>query len=150
MSRMRYTPLPLDESARLASLAEYDLKADDSELRLDAIVQLASRLFDVPIALVSIVERERQFFSARTGLDVCETGRDVAFCAHALELDDILVVADAKLDPRFAHNPFVLGPPSYASMRACRWSRPVGMCWARCASSITAPAMACRRRIAST
>jgi diguanylate cyclase (GGDEF)-like protein/PAS domain S-box-containing protein len=111
MSRMRYTPLPLDESARLASLAEYDLKADDSELRLDAIVQLASRLFDVPIALVSIVERERQFFSARTGLDVCETGRDVAFCAHALELDDILVVADAKLDPRFAHNPFVLGPP---------------------------------------
>jgi diguanylate cyclase (GGDEF)-like protein/PAS domain S-box-containing protein len=108
---MRYAPLLLNESDRLASLAEYELKEDDSELHLDAIVQLASKLFDVPIVLVSIVERERQFFSARKGLDVCETGRDVAFCAHALELDDILVIPDAKLDSRFAQNPLVLGEP---------------------------------------
>jgi diguanylate cyclase (GGDEF)-like protein/PAS domain S-box-containing protein len=108
---MRYAPLVLNESDRLAALAEYELKEDDSELHLDGIVQLASRLFDVPIVLVSIVERERQFFSARKGLDVCETGRDVAFCAHALELDDILVIPDAKLDLRFAQNPLVLGEP---------------------------------------
>lgn len=108
---MRYAPLLLNESDRLASLAEYELKEDDHELQLDAIVQLASKLFDVPIVLVSIVERERQFFSARKGLDVCETGRDVAFCAHALELDDILVIPDAKLDSRFAQNPLVLGEP---------------------------------------
>ncbi|RYF45251.1 MAG: GAF domain-containing protein, partial [Cytophagaceae bacterium] len=108
---MRYAPLLLNESDRLATLAEYELKEDDTELQLDAIVQLASKLFDVPIVLVSIVERERQFFSARKGLDVCETGRNVAFCAHALELDDILVIPDAKLDSRFAQNPLVLGEP---------------------------------------
>lgn len=108
---MRYAPLLLNESDRLATLAEYELKEDDSELHLDAVVQLASKLFDVPIVLVSIVERSRQIFSARKGLDVCETGRDVSFCAHALELDDILVVPDAKLDSRFARNPLVLGEP---------------------------------------
>jgi hypothetical protein len=73
---MRYAPLLLNEPDRLAALAEYELKEDDSELQLDAIVQLASKLFDVPVVLVSIVERERQFFSARMGLDVCETGRE--------------------------------------------------------------------------
>ncbi|RZI73176.1 MAG: diguanylate cyclase, partial [Pseudomonas sp.] len=108
---MRYAPLLLNESDRLATLAEYELKEDDHELQLDAIVQLASKLFDVPIVLVSIVEQSRQFFSARKGLDVCETGRDVSFCAHALELDDILVIPDAKLDSRFAQNPLVLGEP---------------------------------------
>ena len=108
---MRYAPLLLNESDRLATLAEYELKEDDHELQLDAIVQLASKLFDVPIVLVSIVEQSRQFFSAKKGLDVCETGRDVSFCAHALELDDILVILDAKLDSRFAQNPLVLGEP---------------------------------------
>ncbi|RZI58979.1 MAG: PAS domain S-box protein, partial [Pseudomonas sp.] len=108
---MRYAPLLLNESDRLATLAEYELKEDDSELHLDAIIQLASKLFDVPIVLVSIVEQSRQIFAARKGLDVCETGRDVSFCAHALELDDILVIPDAKLDSRFAQNPLVLGEP---------------------------------------
>ena len=101
----------LNESDRLAAVAEYELNEDDGELHLDAIVELASKLFDVPIVLVSIVEQSRQFFPARTGLDVCETGRDVSFCAHALEFDDILVVPDAKLDSRFARNPLVLGEP---------------------------------------
>ena len=108
---MRYAPLLLNESDRLAKLAEYELKEDDNELQLDGIVQLASRLFDVPIVLVSIVEQSRQIFSARKGIDVCETGRDVSFCAHALELDDILVIPDAKLDSRFVQNPLVLGEP---------------------------------------
>ena len=108
---MRYAPLLLNETDRLATVAQYELKEDDSELHLDAIVELACKLFDVPIVLVSIVERSRQFFSARKGLDVCETGRDVSFCTHALELDDILVVPDAKLDSRFARNPLVLGDP---------------------------------------
>ncbi|RZA17287.1 MAG: diguanylate cyclase, partial [Proteobacteria bacterium] len=65
----------------------------------------------MPIVLVSIVEQTRQIFTARKGLDVCETGRDVSFCAHALELDDILVIPDAKLDLRFAQNPLVVGEP---------------------------------------
>ena len=104
-------PPSRNEPDRLAALAEYQLKPDDSALQLDEIVQLASKLFDVPIVLVSMVEQERQFFSARVGLDVCETGRDVSFCAHALGLDDILVVPDAKLDRRFAQNSLVLGKP---------------------------------------
>ncbi|WP_296313764.1 EAL domain-containing protein [Pseudomonas sp.] len=101
----------INEGERLAALDEYQLVEDDSTLKLDAIVELASKLFDVPTVLVSIVERDRQFFTARKGLEVCETGRDVSFCAHALERDDMLVVPDAKLDARFAQNPLVLGAP---------------------------------------
>ena len=75
---MRPEPLSFNEPDRLAALAEYRLKEADSALGLDDIVQLASKLFDVPIVLVSMVEQERQFFSARVDLDVCETGRDVS------------------------------------------------------------------------
>ncbi|RZI54852.1 MAG: EAL domain-containing protein [Pseudomonas sp.] len=108
---MRHAPLLLNESERLAALEEYELTEDDSALHLGPIIQLAAKLFDVPTVLVSIVERDRQIFTARLGMEVCETGRDVSFCAHALERDDILVVPDAKLDPQFVHNPLVLGPP---------------------------------------
>ena len=116
---MRYAPLLLNEFERLATLDEYRLQEEDHALDLESIVQLASKLFDVPIVLVSIVERDRQFFKAKKGLDVCETARDISLCAHALGLDDILVVPDAKLDRRFADNPLVLGEPHirfYAGM----------------------------------
>ena len=108
---MRFAPMLLNEPDRLATLADYQLKSDDTELHLDAIIELASKLFDVPIVLVSIVEQTRQIFSARMGLDVCESGRDESFCAHALALDDILVIPDAKLDVRFVQNPSVVGEP---------------------------------------
>ena len=108
---MRYMPVLSNESDRLAAVAEYELVPDDQALELDAILQLAAALFSVPTALVSIVERDRQLFTARRGLDVCETGRDIAFCAHALGLDDVMVVLDAKLDPRFVANPLVVGKP---------------------------------------
>ncbi|MFT4279141.1 MAG: EAL domain-containing protein [Rhodopseudomonas sp.] len=81
------------------------------EEEFDRLVGLASRLFDVPIVLVSLLERERQFFKAYIGLDTCETSRDVSFCAHAIMHDDIMVVLDAALDPRFSRNPLVIGPP---------------------------------------
>ncbi|MEN5081926.1 EAL domain-containing protein [Bosea sp. TWI1241] len=77
----------------------------------DRLASLASRLFDVPIVLVSLLERDRQFFKAHIGLDVCETSREVSFCAHAIVQNDILVIPDATKDPRFAANPLVLGPP---------------------------------------
>lgn len=70
---MRYMPVLFNESERLAAVAEYELVPDDQALELDAILQLASALFSVPTALVSIVERNRQLFTARRGLDVCET-----------------------------------------------------------------------------
>ena len=110
---MRSAPHLFNESERLAALAEYDLQNRAIPIDLQELVDLTARLFEAPIVLVSIVERERQKFQARVGLDVCETGRDVSFCAHALALEreDILVIPDAKLDLRFATNPLVTGEP---------------------------------------
>lgn len=77
----------------------------------DRLAGLASRLFNVPIVLVSLLARDRQFFKAQVGFDVCETSREVSFCAHAIVQDDILIIPDAAKDPRFSSNPLVLGPP---------------------------------------
>ncbi|WP_395943375.1 putative bifunctional diguanylate cyclase/phosphodiesterase [Brevundimonas sp.] len=104
------TPLP-PEDQRLRTLSDYHLVDTLPEAEFDRLVGLASRLFDVPIVLVSLVDADRQFFKAKVGLDVCETSREVSFCSHAIAQDDILVVPDALKDPRFASNPLVLGPP---------------------------------------
>jgi GAF domain-containing protein len=81
------------------------------EERFDRIVQFAAEEFDVPIALVSLVDAERQWFKARVGMDVCETARDISFCGHAIVQSDLFVVEDAADDERFADNPAVAGPP---------------------------------------
>lgn len=106
-------PFPLipDEENRLAALADYHLVDTPPEDDFDRLAALASRLFDVPIVLVSLVASDRQFFKARVGLDVCETSREVSFCAYAIAQDDILLIRDATDDPRFSSNPLVLGPP---------------------------------------
>ena len=108
---MSHVPAPVPEVERLRSLAEYHLMDTPADDEFDRLVNLAARLFNVPIVLVSLVARDRQFFKARVGLDVCETSREVSFCAPAIVQDDILFVSDALLDPRFAANPLVLGPP---------------------------------------
>ncbi|MEC3912312.1 PAS domain-containing protein [Sphingobium sp. CR2-8] len=95
---------------RAALLALYDLDAGGFR-SLDDITAFAARLCDVPIALVSIVENIRQRFLARTGLDADETPRDVSFCQHAMLKPDIFVVPDAAVDPGFADNALVTGPP---------------------------------------
>ncbi|MCP6571138.1 GAF domain-containing protein, partial [Klebsiella pneumoniae] len=69
-------------------------------------------LLGVPIALVSLVDLNRQWFKSCQGLDVTETPRDVAFCSHALHVEDALVIPNAKADPRFADNPLVTGKPN--------------------------------------
>ncbi len=108
---MRSAPHLFNEDARLAALAQYDLLSESDDVDLNETVQLAARLFDAPIALVSLIERDTQTFKGRIGLDVCETARDVSFCAHAIAQTDILVIPDALLDPRFATNPLVTGSP---------------------------------------
>ncbi len=108
---MRVAAISPDEPDRLAALAQYDALHPDLDPALDALVALARRLLDVPIALVSLVAEDRQLFAARTGLDVCGTARDISFCGHALGRDDPLVVPDARADPRFADNPLVTGAP---------------------------------------
>ena len=98
------------ETDRAALLARYDLDAGGFRT-LDQITDFAAALCEAPIALVSIVEEERQRFLARTGLDAEETSRDVSFCAHAMHGSDIFVVQDASADPRFAANPLVTSAP---------------------------------------
>lgn len=95
---------------RTALLSLYDLDAGGFRT-LDDITAFAAHLCDAPIALVSIVEEERQRFLARTGLDATETPRDVSFCALAMLGDAIFIVPDATQDTRFADNPLVTGAP---------------------------------------
>ncbi|WP_454827998.1 putative bifunctional diguanylate cyclase/phosphodiesterase [Paraburkholderia xenovorans] len=99
------------EQNRLAALAEYGIGSVLSDPGFDRLVQLAASIFSVPIALISLVETERQLFAASVGLDVCETSRDVSFCAHAIRGDDIMIIPDARVDARFHDNPLVTGAP---------------------------------------
>lgn len=110
----RHAPAPPHprEEARLAELMGLAILDTLPEEDYDQFVRLAAQVCDAPIALISLVDENRQWFKARVGIDVCETGRDEAFCAHAiLEQDRLMVVPDTLQDERFADNPLVLGPP---------------------------------------
>ncbi|MEZ5508035.1 MAG: PAS domain S-box protein [Gammaproteobacteria bacterium] len=108
---MQAPQIPADESDRLASLRQTGLLDTPPENRFDRLTHLAAQLFNVPIALVSLVDADRQWFKSRQGLDACETGRDISFCGHTILGNQIFEVPDARLDPRFADNPLVVGPP---------------------------------------
>ncbi len=108
---MRPLAIHASEDARIAALNEYDLIGSAPASAFTKIVSLAIRLFQVPTAFVSLLERDRQIFHAKAGLSLCETDREVAFCSHTIAEDDLLVVLDAALDPRFHDNPLVTGPP---------------------------------------
>ena len=99
------------ESERLAALSELAILDTEPEEAFDGLVRLASRIAGVPTALVSLLDGERQWFKARVGLDVCSTGRDVAFCEQVVQAEQELEVPDARRDPRFAGNPLVTGHP---------------------------------------
>lgn len=103
--------LPANEKERLALLYELLLLDTPPEERFDKIVEFASSEFNVPVCLISLIDADRQWFKARVGIDACETERDVSFCGHALLGDEILLVPDALLDPRFHDNPAVTGSP---------------------------------------
>ncbi len=109
----RPTPTPArDESARLASLDELEILDTPPEAEYDDLVELASAVCGTPVALVSLVGGDRQWFKARVGLDVPETSTEVSFCKHAIAQDDlaqVFEVTDASADPRFADNPLVTG-----------------------------------------
>ena len=104
-------PLPADEAARLEELRAYEILDTASETEYDDLVQLASHICGTPIALISLVDADRQFLKARVGLDVTETPRDVAFCGHAILEPELMVVPDALKDARFADNPLVTADP---------------------------------------
>lgn len=100
-----------DEADRLRALKQYGVLDTTPEASFDDIANLAARLCDAPMAAVSLVDAERQWFKAEVGLGVRETPRPLSFCAHAMLADTAMVVTDAFEDPRFADNALVTGPP---------------------------------------
>lgn len=104
-------PIPQNDAERLEALYALLILDTPPEERFDRIVAFAANEFDVPIVLISLVDRERQWFKSRLGIPVCEMSRDISFCGHAIIGSDILVVPDAGIDRRFADNPLVTGDP---------------------------------------
>ncbi|WP_323750550.1 GAF domain-containing protein [Marinobacter sp.] len=109
---MKAPDYPANEASRLAALQATQLLDSPPEERFDRVTRLAARLFDVPICLVSLVDKDRQWFKSCYGLDATETGRDISFCGHAILGNDIFLVEDTLADERFADNPLVTGPPN--------------------------------------
>ena len=104
---------PPNEEARLAALQSFHILDTPAEKAFDDLVRLASYICQTPVAMVSFVDRDRQWFKAKLGVAVQETARDLAFCAHAiLTPEDLLIVPDASLDERFSDNPFVTDAPN--------------------------------------
>jgi diguanylate cyclase (GGDEF)-like protein len=110
-TRLLAPAFPADDDERLRHLADLAILDTPPEAQFDRIVRLAKKMFDVPIALVSLVDANRQWFKACIGLPVRETGRDISFCGHAILGEDVFVIEDARADPRFADNPLVTGTP---------------------------------------
>jgi transcriptional regulator with PAS, ATPase and Fis domain len=108
---MPKAPLPTNEIERLADLQSFDILDTPEEQAFDEIANIASIIFDMPIALISLVDEARQYFKARVGLDATETPRDVAFCAHTILESKVMVVEDAREDERFQDNALVTENP---------------------------------------
>ncbi|WP_420335267.1 PAS-domain containing protein [Roseibium sp.] len=105
------TAKEITETERLKALEELQIMGSERLPEFDAVVDTVAVIFNCPIALVSLVGEEEQWFKARCGLDVDGTARDVSFCQHAIQSDDLFVIPDALEDPRFKDNPLVTGAP---------------------------------------
>lgn len=116
---MTVAPWSAKETLRLAKLQAYNILDTPAEPAYDDIVALAAQLCQVPAALISMIDADRQWFKAKVGLEGSETSRSVAFCAHTIQQTEVLVVEDTHLSERFRLNPLVTGPPHirfYAGM----------------------------------
>lgn len=102
--------IPKNEVKRLKVLWQYDVLDTVPEEVFDDLTDLAAHICEAPVALISLVDENRQWFKAKVGTSLKETSRDISFCAHAILNDDLLLISDATKDPRFHDNPLVTGP----------------------------------------
>ncbi len=102
-------PAEIDEAARLAALHRYDILDTIPEQEYDDIARLASYICQTPVALISLIDMDRQWFKAKVGVNITQTARDASFCTHTILQDGVLEVADAYEDARFSSNPLVTG-----------------------------------------
>ncbi len=112
-SRWQNAPLPDDEPQRIEALHRLGVLDTEPEPRFDRHADEIRSTLDVPVALVSLVDADRQWFKSHRGVDVVETPREMSLCAHAILGDDVLQVEDTLADPRFADNPLVAGEPRF-------------------------------------
>ena len=124
---MQSPPNPPNEQQRLAVLHALQILDTPPEERFDRITRTAQRLFDLPIALVSLVDANRQWFKSCYGLPVSETPRDVSFCGHAILSEELFVIENAAQDARFADNPLVTGGPEIRFYAGCPLRGPEGV-----------------------
>lgn len=113
------SPVPDNEAERIAALRSAMCAYVPREDRFDRITRMAQRMMHVPIALISIIEDDEQWFRSAQGLEVAQTTRDISFCGHAIMQSDVFYVPDTLKDPRFAGNPLVTGPPFIRAY--CGW-----------------------------
>ncbi len=118
--------IPIDEKARLKSLRSLNVLDTLPEERFDRLTRMAQRIFAVPIALVSLVDENRQWFKSCAGLSVSETPRDISFCGHTILGDEVFIIPDAQKDIRFADNPLVTNEPKIRFYAGCPIKAPDG------------------------
>jgi GAF domain-containing protein len=107
----KLAPIPKNDAKRLKVLWQYEILDTIPEEVFDDLTELAARICEAPIALITLVDEDRQWFKSKVGVTINETSRDISFCGHAIEQSDLFIVPDATQDKRFAENPLVTSDP---------------------------------------
>lgn len=123
---MKIPALPQDDHVRIKTLRSLSILDTLPEERFDRLTRVAKRLFGVPIALISRVDENRQWFKSRLGLVISETSRDISFCGHAILGDGVFIIPNAIEDERFSDNPLVLNDPYFRFYAGCPLRAPNG------------------------
>jgi len=105
------TPLPKNETKRIKVLWQYDILDTVPEAVFDELTDLAALVCGAPIALITLVDENRQWFKSKVGVSIQETGRDISLCAHAILQGDLFIIPDTTKDARFKNNPLVTASP---------------------------------------